>query len=92
MFKWLEAREATEVEAVLADDFVLQSASDSSGKRGKDGRPRPRNQDLQRFLQKFLQRVDLETGPLKLNVFKRAKLANSQVAAARKGARARAGR
>src|SRR5262249_8230556 len=33
--------------------------------------------ELQKFLQKFLQRVDQAVRPLELNVFKRAKLANS---------------
>ena len=32
---------------------------------------------LQKFLQKFLQRVDREARPLKLNLLKRAKLANT---------------
>src|SRR6185437_15972846 len=34
-------------------------------------------QDLQKFMRKFLQRVDQEARPLKLNLFKRARLANS---------------
>jgi len=72
LFKWLDAAEATQAGTALADDFYLQSAS---------GRPaagaRPQGQELQRFLQKFLQRVDQAARPLELNVFKRAKLANS---------------
>lgn len=73
VFNWLNGREATEVGTALADDFVLQSGSGSEGAR----RPETRKQDLQKFLQKFLQRVDREARPLKLNLFKRAKLANS---------------
>ena len=76
MFKWLDAREATEVGTALADDFVLQSGPGPQGARRKDN-PSVAPVDLQRFLQKFLQRVDREARPLKLNLFKRAKLANS---------------
>jgi len=76
LFKWLDAREATAAGAALADDFYLQSASGlpRARKRAESG---PREQDLQKFLQKFLHRVDHAVRPLKLNVFKRAKLANS---------------
>ncbi len=38
---------------------------------------RTQDQGLQQFLQKFLQRVDQETRPLKLNILRRATLANS---------------
>jgi tetratricopeptide (TPR) repeat protein len=71
LFKWFNAREASEAGVALADDFVLQSVS------GSARRPETRGYDLQRFLQKFLQRVDSKARPLQLNVFKRAKLANS---------------
>jgi tetratricopeptide (TPR) repeat protein len=76
MFKWLDAREASEVGASLADDFVLQSVVGPAAK-GREGRAQAHDQELQKFLQKFLQRVDREARPLKLNLFKRAKLANS---------------
>ncbi len=72
-FKWFNAREASEAGVALADDFVLQAASGSAGAR----RLETRGYDLQRFLQKFLQRVDSKARTLQLNVFKRAKLANS---------------
>jgi tetratricopeptide (TPR) repeat protein len=62
LLKWFNAREATEVGTALADDFVL--ASRSSGPQGQE-------------LQKLLRRVDREAGPLKLNLIKRAALANS---------------
>src|SRR6184192_177770 len=72
LLKWFNAREATEVGSALADDF-LQSASRSSGTRRRETRSGPQGQDLQ----KLLRRVDREAGPLKLNLIKRAALANS---------------
>ena len=73
MLNWLNAREATEVGTALADDFVLQNKPEAAGSHAAG----PEGKQLQKFLQRFLQRVDQETRPLKLNVFKRAKLANS---------------
>ncbi len=76
LFKWLDASEATQVGTALANDFYLQSSSGLS--KGARREPRPAlRQELQRFLQQFLQQVDRAARPLKLNVFKRAKLANS---------------
>src|SRR5437016_7674570 len=72
LLKWFSAREATEVGSALADDF-LQSASRSSGTRRQGTQSGPQGQDLQ----KLLRRVDREAGPLKLNLIKRAALANS---------------
>src|SRR5438067_13246634 len=72
LLKWFNAREATEVGSALADDF-LQSVSRSSGTRRQGTRSGPQGQDLQ----KLLRRVDREAGPLKLNLIKRAALANS---------------
>jgi len=72
LLKWFNAREATEVGSALADDF-LQSASRSSGTRRQGTRSGPQGQDLL----KLLRRVDREAGPLKLNLIKRAALANS---------------
>jgi tetratricopeptide (TPR) repeat protein len=77
MLKWFSAREATEVGTALADGFVLQTASDSAAVRRAGGKPAAARQELQRLLQKFLQSVDREARPLKLNLFRRAKLANS---------------
>lgn len=74
MLKWLDAREATAAGAALADDFYLQSGSKLPRARGRESGQEP---ELQKFLQKFLQRVDQAVRPLRLNVFKRAKLANS---------------
>lgn len=71
----VERGEAAEVGTALADDLVLQTSSDSDTrereKRDMDA------QELKRFLQKFLIRVDHETRALKLNILKRATLANS---------------
>jgi tetratricopeptide (TPR) repeat protein len=75
MFKWLSGRDCTAVGTALADDFVLETASGAGTRHA--GRREPRGQELQKFLQKFFQRVDRETRPLKLNIFRRATLANS---------------
>src|SRR5579863_5794867 len=77
LLKWLDAREATAAGIALADDFHLQSASKVPRARVKDGGQRPQEPELQKFLLKFLQRVDQAAQPLQLNVFTRAKLANS---------------
>jgi tetratricopeptide (TPR) repeat protein len=70
----LLARDATRVGTALADDFVMQSANAAPNGREERGTP---SGHLQRLLQRFLQRVDQETRPLQLNIFKRAQLANS---------------
>jgi tetratricopeptide (TPR) repeat protein len=75
LLNWLDAREATEVGAALADDFVLQTAS-TRARAVKAGSRAPENH-LESFLGKFLQAVDRKARPLQLNVFKRAKLANT---------------
>lgn len=74
LLKWLDGREATAAGAALADDFYLQSAAKLPRGQARQAGQKP---ELQKFLQKFLQRVDQAARPLKLNVFKRAKLANS---------------
>jgi tetratricopeptide (TPR) repeat protein len=76
LFKWLDASEATQVGTTLAEDFFLQSTAGSPGTTRREQR-RPQGEELHKFLQKFLQQVDRAVQPLKLNVFKRAKLANS---------------
>jgi len=72
LLKWFDAAEASAVGAALADDFVLQTSAGPTG-----ARPAARGAQLPAFLQKFLQRVDRDARPLKLNFFKKAKLANS---------------
>src|SRR5947207_703541 len=71
LLKWFNAREATEVGTALADDFAF--ASRPSGTRRQKTRSGPQGHELQ----KLLMRVDREAGPLKLNLIKRAALANS---------------
>ena len=75
LLDFLNVRDATRVGAALADDFIVQSANAAPAGRHK-GRS-PRETQLQALLQKFLQRVDRETRPLRLNLLKRAKLAHS---------------
>jgi tetratricopeptide (TPR) repeat protein len=75
MFKWLSGGEASQVGTALADNFVLDTASGPGARRSaKHG---PQAPDLEKVQQRFLQRVDRETRPLKLNIFRRASLANS---------------
>jgi tetratricopeptide (TPR) repeat protein len=78
LLKWFDGREASEVGTALADNFVLLSNSGSAGARRQENtKPAAPGDKLNKFLQKFLQRVDREVTALSLNVFKRAKLANS---------------
>src|SRR5215467_5057536 len=72
LLHWLDARAATRVGATLADDVVMQQAAGSRAAARGDSSGR-----VQKVLQRFLQRVDRETRALELNLFKRAKLANS---------------
>ena len=76
MLKWLKTSEATQVGTALADDVVLQTPLGSEV-RDDGSKPALQEWELQKFLQKFLQRVDRDARPLHLNFFKRAKLANS---------------
>jgi tetratricopeptide (TPR) repeat protein len=73
LLNWLNTREVTEVGTALADDVVLQSNAGAAARRGRGDSA----QELQKFLQRFLQRVDRDARPMKLNLFKRAKLANT---------------
>ena len=61
---WFNAREAVEVGISLADSFQPQ-ASTSGRARSRDGKP---------DIQKFLQRAARDARPLRLNLFRRAKL------------------
>ena len=74
LLKWFDGREATAAGTALADDVYLQSASKLPRAQAREA---AKETELQKFLQKFLQRVDQAARPLELNVFKRAKLANS---------------
>jgi tetratricopeptide (TPR) repeat protein len=72
LLDWLNAREAAQTGTKLAEYYLSEDGvSAKPGRKtqsAKNGRP-----DLQRFLQ----RVSREAGPLKLNLFRRAKLLNS---------------
>jgi tetratricopeptide (TPR) repeat protein len=72
---WLNGRDATRVGAALADDFVMQSAAASTAATRKGSGAI--SSQPQKRLERFLQRVDREARPLKLNLLKRALLANS---------------
>jgi hypothetical protein len=73
LLKWFNAREAVEVGNKLADQFVQPTAPASTAKGRKNGGPGDPNAELQ----KFVQRIDGEARPLRLNLYKRAKLANT---------------
>jgi hypothetical protein len=76
--KWLNTRKASEVGQALAEDVVLRGEPAKVKKRKSAGAGiDPQRAELQKFLQRFLQRVDLEARPLRLNVLQRAKLANT---------------
>jgi tetratricopeptide (TPR) repeat protein len=71
LLDWFNASAAAQVGATLADCYLPESAPVAAKRKPqptKSGRP---------DLQNFLQRVAREAGPLKLNLFKRAKLLNS---------------
>ncbi len=64
--------------AAFADDIVARTAPEALEHRTKgQAGTAPRSDDFQKLLQKFVYRVDREALPLHLNVFQRAKLANS---------------
>lgn len=73
LHKWFDSRQAAEVGAALADNVALLSSSGAGRRQEGKGD----TEKLNKFLEKFLQRVDNEVHALPLNVFKRAKLANS---------------
>ncbi len=68
---WLNARDATDLGRSLADHLVPRNAPVSAAQGRK---PKPSDQ---KAMETFLQRVDREVRPLQLNLYKRAKLANS---------------
>lgn len=73
LLNWFNAHQAVEVGNALADQFVLPKDSAPTAKRRKKGRPGEPDAELQRFVQ----RIDSEARPLRLNIYKRAKLANT---------------
>lgn len=79
LFKWLDAREATYVGAALADDFVVEAGEGTPAAAApEEGSPaQARRRALEKYLRRFFERVDREVRSLPLNLFKRARLANS---------------
>lgn len=69
LLNWFNSREAVAVGATLADHFLPRHTSSSADSR----QPKDWRKDVQRFRQ----RIAHEAHPLKLNLFKRAKLLNS---------------
>lgn len=67
---WLSSRNAANVGNSLADHFI---AATVPGKKRRG----PRSADDGKAIQSLLARVDSEVRPLRLGMFRRAKLANS---------------
>ncbi|MBW4052682.1 MAG: tetratricopeptide repeat protein [Proteobacteria bacterium] len=72
LLDWFNTREAAQVGMTLADCYL----PDAGGSVAADRKTQPAKSGGS-DLQKFLQRVTREAGPLRLNLFKRAKLLNS---------------
>ena len=77
LLKWLNAGEATELGTTLADDFVARTATEASGTRHRKADPGAHAKQFRSAVHRCMERVDREARPLQLNVFKRAKLANT---------------
>lgn len=76
LLQLLDASEAVEVGGALADDVWVQvGAKQRTGTKGNGAALS--HSDLQGFLDPFLATVDSKARPLRLNIFKRAKLANT---------------
>ena len=72
MLEWFSAREAAELGAALADDFAPRAASGSATRLQKAA-----ERQQHHALLKSLQRVRREADTLRLNFYKKAKLASS---------------
>jgi hypothetical protein len=72
LLNWLNASEAVGIGNALADQFMPRTTPQPA-KRHKKIRPVEPDEELRKF---FL-RIDSEVRPLRLNFYKRAKLANS---------------
>jgi hypothetical protein len=72
LLKWFNAREAVEVGNALADQFVPQTEPEPVKRRKK-----VRTGQKAEELEKFVQRINRDARPLQLNIYKRAKLANT---------------
>ena len=68
ILEWFNAREAIDAGGALADSFLRDEA------RSNKGRTKAQTGDRRVEVQRLLQRAVLDAKPLKLNLFKRAKL------------------
>jgi hypothetical protein len=68
---WLSSRNASNVGNSLADHFLEAAAATTNKRRA------PPSSQQDKAIQSFLARVDSEARPLRLGMFRRAKLANS---------------
>lgn len=73
LLDWFNAREAVDVGTSLADYYLPKTTLEAHGPRSTPHPVDAAGKDLQ----KFLQRAARDVSPLKLNIFKRAKLLNS---------------
>ena len=76
-FKWFGSAEATELATSLADGFLAQVARASSPARQRKAKLERQGRQYRSAVHKVLERVDREARPLQLNLFKRAKMANT---------------
>ena len=72
LLNWLNASEAVGIGSTLADQFVPRTPPEPAKRRKKARAIEPDDE-----LRKFLARIDSEVRPLRLNFYKRAKLANT---------------
>ncbi len=72
LLEWFNAREVTEAATVLADQFAQQTVS-ASATRGKKAAQREQG----KVLQELLRRTARKIRPLRLNLYKKAKFANT---------------
>jgi tetratricopeptide (TPR) repeat protein len=74
-FDWFKTREAATVGAALAEYLLLPPTA--APRRARARANELQRQQLSDLLHEFLQKVDREARPLRLNTYKRASLANS---------------
>jgi hypothetical protein len=72
MLNFLNASEAVQIGNSLADQFIPRSTPEAA-RRTKKAKPG----EAEEQLKKFMQRIDSDARPLRLNLYKRAKLANT---------------
>jgi hypothetical protein len=68
---WFSSRNASNVGNSLADHFIAAATETTKKRRG------PPSSQQDQAIQSFLARIDSEARPLRLGMFRRAKLANS---------------